>query len=63
MDMSPAKLQVYVVRALMALALLYALLAGLRTVADFDLGWQLATGDIFFSTTRFPTPMFSPTPH
>lgn len=25
-------------------ALLYALLAGLHTVSDFDLGWQLATG-------------------
>ena len=25
-------------------ALLYAFLAGLRTVTDFDLGWQLATG-------------------
>ncbi|HMD32854.1 MAG TPA: tetratricopeptide repeat protein, partial [Candidatus Acidoferrales bacterium] len=30
--------------ALIGLALLYALLAGLKTVADFDLGWQLATG-------------------
>ncbi|HEX6879543.1 MAG TPA: hypothetical protein VF135_04195 [Terriglobales bacterium] len=30
--------------ALYALALLYALLAGLRTVADFDSGWLLATG-------------------
>ena len=30
--------------ALIALALVYALLAGLKTVADFDLGWQLATG-------------------
>lgn len=30
--------------ALIALALVYALLAGLKTVADPDLGWQLATG-------------------
>ncbi len=30
--------------ALYSLALLYALLAGLRTVADFDSGWLLATG-------------------
>jgi len=29
---------------LIGLALLYALAAGLRTVGDFDLGWQLATG-------------------
>ena len=27
-----------------AIALMYAFLAGLRTVSDFDLGWQLATG-------------------
>lgn len=30
--------------ALILLALLYALAAGLRTLGDFDLGWQLATG-------------------
>ena len=30
--------------ALLVLALLYALAAGLRTLGDFDLGWQLATG-------------------
>ena len=29
---------------LAAIALLYAFLAGLRTLSDFDLGWQLATG-------------------
>lgn len=29
---------------LAAIALIYALLAGLRTVSEFDLGWQLATG-------------------
>src|SRR5664279_4477662 len=29
---------------LAAVALVYAFLAGLRTVSDFDLGWQLATG-------------------
>src|SRR5277367_5656185 len=27
-----------------ALALVYALLAGLHTLQDFDLGWQVATG-------------------
>src|SRR5271167_3108730 len=31
-------------RVLAVLALVYALLAGLRTVSDFDLGWQMATG-------------------
>ena len=30
--------------ALAAVAVSYALLAGLRTLQDFDLGWQLATG-------------------
>ncbi|MGC2109279.1 MAG: hypothetical protein WA655_07155 [Candidatus Korobacteraceae bacterium] len=29
---------------LSVIALIYALFAGLRTVSDFDLGWQLATG-------------------
>jgi tetratricopeptide (TPR) repeat protein len=29
---------------LSAVALIYAFLAGLRTVEDFDLGWQMATG-------------------
>ena len=29
---------------LAAIVLMYAFLAGLRTVSDFDLGWQLATG-------------------
>jgi len=37
-DLRPARL------ALFILALLYAFAAGLRTLADFDLGWQLATG-------------------
>lgn len=31
-------------RVLVAVALAYALFAGLRTVADFDTGWQLAAG-------------------
>src|SRR6516225_3391717 len=29
---------------LAAIALIYAFLAGLRTVSEFDLGWQMATG-------------------
>ena len=44
MDLSSPKLLRALLIALAALALLYALLAGLRTVSDFDLGWQLATG-------------------
>ncbi len=34
----------YIAIVLGLLALTYALIAGLRTVADMDLGWQLATG-------------------
>src|SRR5258706_1577971 len=34
----------YAARFLAAVALIYALLAGLHTLQDFDLGWQLATG-------------------
>jgi Tetratricopeptide repeat len=34
----------YAMPSLAALALIYALVAGLRTVGDPDLGWQLATG-------------------
>ncbi len=34
----------YIAITLGLLALTYALIAGLRTVADMDLGWQLATG-------------------
>jgi tetratricopeptide (TPR) repeat protein len=44
----------------MALALLYAFLAGLRTVADFDLGWQLATGRYVVQHKQIPyTDVFS----
>ena len=37
-------LQRRVFYVLSALALVYAFLAGLHTVSDFDLGWQMATG-------------------
>src|ERR1700733_4487489 len=40
---------------LSAIALIYALLAGLRTVSDFDLGWQLATGRWVVQQHRIPT--------
>ena len=60
MDPSPVKLHHYVVRSLMALALFYAILAGLRTVADFDLGWQLATGRYVIQHQQIPyTDVFS----
>ena len=38
-----------------ALALIYALLAGLRTVGDPDLGWQLATGRWIVEHRRIPS--------
>ncbi len=41
--------------ALIALALLYALLAGLKTVADYDLGWQLATGRYILQHHSIPS--------
>ena len=45
---------------LIALALLYGFLAGLRTVADFDLGWQLATGRYIVEHKQIPrTDVFS----
>ena len=39
---------------LSAIALIYAFLAGLRTVSDFDLGWQLATGRWVVQQHRIP---------
>ena len=40
---------------LSVIALIYAFLAGLRTVSDFDLGWQLATGRWVIQQHRIPT--------
>lgn len=45
---------------LLLLALLYAFAAGLRTLGDFDLGWQLATGRWIVQHGRIPfTDVFS----
>jgi tetratricopeptide (TPR) repeat protein len=41
---SQSKTERYAAWLLAAVALIYALLAGLHTLQDFDLGWQLATG-------------------
>ena len=41
--------------ALIGLALIYALLAGLKTVADYDLGWQLATGRYIVTHYSIPS--------
>lgn len=54
----------YVAGVLAAIAVIYALLAGLHTVQDFDLGWQLATGRwIFQNHQLFSTDVFSYTAH
>ena len=50
--------------SIIALALGYALFAGLRTVSDFDLGWQLATGRYLVAHHQVPrTELFSYTAH
>jgi len=50
--------------SLVAIALAYAFLAGLHTVADFDLGWQLATGRYILQHHLIPsTEVFSYTAH
>jgi tetratricopeptide (TPR) repeat protein len=60
MDPSTAKLHRYVVRSLVAMGLFYAVVAGLRTVSDFDLGWQLATGRYVIQHRQIPfTDVFS----
>jgi len=41
--------------ALIAIALLYALLAGLRTVSETDLGWQMATGRYMVQHHQIPS--------
>src|ERR1700677_1847521 len=50
--------QLHLCLALLALA--YALLAGLKTVVDFDLGWQMATGRYLLLHHAIPrTDLFS----
>jgi tetratricopeptide (TPR) repeat protein len=41
--------------ALASVAVFYALFAGLRTTADFDLGWQLATGRYILQHHAIPS--------
>lgn len=50
--------------SIIVLALGYALLAGLRTVSDFDLGWQLSTGRTLVEHHQIPrVELFSYTAH
>ena len=51
----PAALARRLFIALSLVALTYALLAGLRTVTDWDLGWQLATGRWVAQHHRIPS--------
>ncbi|HYL86141.1 MAG TPA: tetratricopeptide repeat protein [Candidatus Angelobacter sp.] len=54
----------WIYSSLVVLALTYALLAGLRTVSDFDLGWQLATGRYLVEHHQIPrVELFSYTAH
>lgn len=54
------KLHRAAVIALMVVALVYAALAGLRTVADFDTGWQMASGRYIVQHHEIPsTDVFS----
>ncbi|MFN7992701.1 MAG: hypothetical protein U0Q18_03830 [Bryobacteraceae bacterium] len=45
----------YAYRALAASALIYVFLAGLRTIAEFDLGWQMATGRWIVQHLQIPS--------
>jgi Flp pilus assembly protein TadD len=57
---SQSKTARYAAPFLSALALIYALLAALHTLQDFDLGWQLATGRwILHHHQIFSTDVFS----
>src|SRR5207245_5630290 len=54
------RLPVWVAIVLIAVTLIYSLFAGLRTLTDFDLGWQLATGRWIFRNHQIPsTDVFS----
>src|SRR5260370_33601123 len=54
----------YAVWIMIGVAPIYALLAGLHTLQDFDLGWQLATGRWVLQHHQiFSTDVFSYTAH
>jgi tetratricopeptide (TPR) repeat protein len=59
-----SRLSILLHRFLLAVALIYAFLAGLKTVVDFDLGWQMATGRYILIHHAIPrTELFSYTAH
>ncbi len=49
------RLRGYAAYGLMGLVLLYAVLAGLRTITDADTGWQLASGRYILQHHQIPT--------
>ncbi len=54
MDLQGTPRRSYVLLVLTVLSVVYALLAGLRTVGEFDLGWQLATGRYVVQQGQIP---------
>jgi hypothetical protein len=55
MEMQPLSLAGWLRPALMAIALVYAFLAGLHTVSETDLGWQMATGRYIVQHHQIPS--------
>ncbi len=54
------RLRFWLAVAFATLALIYSFIAGLRTIADFDLGWQMATGRWIVQHHQIPsTEVFS----
>lgn len=61
---SPSSLRAALYIGLSLLALIYAFLTSLKTVVDFDLGWQMATGRYLLTHHVIPrTELFSYTVH
>jgi tetratricopeptide (TPR) repeat protein len=58
------RLSILLGRLLFVITLIYSLLAGLKTVVDFDLGWQMAAGRYLLTHHAIPrTELFSYTAH
>ncbi len=56
----PSRFATYFAIALIVIAIVYGFLAGFRTVHDYDMGWQLATGRWVLEHHRIPsTDVFS----
>src|SRR5260370_16829226 len=55
MEMKPLSPAPWLRPALIAIALIYAFLAGLHTVSETDLGWQMATGRYIVQHHQIPS--------